>query len=472
MSGLFFKNIIEVSRLLRNRKISSFELVQQALKRIRELEPNLNAYIKIMDQEALQQARLADHEFAEGHYRGPLQGIPIAIKDIFETKGIVTTAGSKVLSHWKPTRDAIVVRKLRAAGAVIIGKTNLHEFAMGATTENPHFGSTHNPWNLSKIPGGSSGGSAVAVATGTCYGALGTDTGGSIRLPSSLCGIVGLKPTYNLIDRLGCVPLSWSLDHIGPMSRTIDDCALLLQAIADSKTLNQKHLNVSLENIATIDTQTIKIGICQNYFFKNVEDDIQMMIEQAELDLEKLGFHFVDIKIEGIEKALNAQKIISKAEAYVIHRATFVKHPDYFGEDVRYRLQSGAKVMAYDYIQAQRVRRVFVQNVKDAMRDCDLLLAPTHAITPFDIGERGAEESITNIFKLGKTPIGNILGFPILTIPCGFLSNGLPVGMQLIGKPYSEALLLSIGKIYEAAHDWINYYEKNKAYLKSEGISK
>lgn len=466
MDNLYFKDIYQVSRLLQTGAISSAELTQQLLNRIHKLDPALNAFIQVMDEEAIKQARAADDELMHGHIKGPLHGVPIAIKDIFETKGFVTTAGSKVLSKWKPDKDATVIRKLKEAGAIIIGKTNLHEFAMGSTTENPHYGPTHNPWNLRKIPGGSSGGSAAAVAAGMCYGALGTDTGGSIRLPSSLCGIVGLKPTFNLVDRTGCFPLSWSLDHIGPMGRTVNDCAIMLQAIADSKVLQMHRLDLSNEHLKNMNLKSIKIGLCKEYFFEGLEDNLRLVVDKAISDLENLGIKFVDIQIPGIAEGLEAQKIISKSEAYTIHQTTFEKHPDYFGEDVQFRLRAGAQVHASDYLNAQRIRRQFIINVKKAMSKCHLLLSPTHSITPFDIGQRTPEKSINNIFELGKTPIGNLMGYPILTVPCGFLSNHMPVGMQLIGKPYSEDLLLSVGKLYEAEHHWSSYLEQNDAYLK------
>ncbi|MCO7174883.1 amidase [Sporolactobacillus kofuensis] len=466
MDHLFFEDIRKISLQLKSGSISSVEITEKMLDRIHKLDPALNAYIQVMDGSALEQAKKADDEIIRGNIRGPLHGVPIAIKDIFETKGSITTAGSKVLSKWKPAQDAVVVSKLKDAGAVIIGKTNLHEFAMGSTTENPHYGPTRNPWNLTKIPGGSSGGSAVAVAAGMCYGALGTDTGGSIRLPSSLCGIVGLKPTFNLVNRKGCVPLSWSFDHIGPMARTVDDCALILQVIVDPKMIQNHGLDLSIENIHTIKHRSIKIGICKEYFFDGIEEEIQMIVEQAMYDLEAIGIQFIDIKIPGIAEGLNAQKIISKSEAYTFHKNTFEKYPNDFGKDVQFRLNSGSKVLASEYIEAQRVRRSFLENVKEAMKECDYILSPTHSITPFDVGERSPEESINNIFDLGKTPIGNLLGYPVLTVPCGFSSKKLPVGMQIIGKPYSEDQLLSIGKHYEEEHHWTEYFEQNNAYLK------
>lgn len=463
---LLFKSISDMSSLIKKREISPVELIELELKRIEQTDQALNAFIRVMEQDAKEQARLLELELQHEKIRGPLHGIPVAIKDIFETKGIITTAGSKVLSQWVPNKDATVVMRLKKAGAIIIGKTNLHEFAMGATTENPHYGPTRNPWNLKKIPGGSSGGSAAAVAAGMCYGALGTDTGGSIRLPSSLCGIVGLKPTFNLVDRQGCVPLSWSLDHIGPMARTVDDCALILAALLEPEKLSGLHLDITLKHIHEMNIKNVKIGICRDYFFENIEDSIQKVIDRAVEDFEGMGLQFKEVSIAGIDEAIQAQKIISKSESYAFHQKTFEKYRSDYGEDVRYRLDLGSKVSASDYINAQRIRKKFVLNVKKTMDSCDILFSPTHAITPFDIGQRDPEESMNNIFNLGKTPIGNLLGFPILTVPCGFSSKKMPVGMQLIGKPYSEVLLLAIGKKYEYAHHWVDSFEDNHAYTK------
>lgn len=456
MNELFFKDIKTVAGLIRNQKISPVELTKELLVRIDRLDPTLNAYITVLYEKAMCQAETMEKELMAGNIRSLLHGVPIAIKDIFETKGSVTTSGSKVFENFISDRDAEVVKLLKAAGAIIIGKTNLHEFAMGATTENPHYGPSRNPWNINKIPGGSSGGSAVAVAAGMAFGAVGTDTGGSIRLPAALCGIAGLKPTYDLVPTEGCTPLSWTQDHIGPMTRTVGDSRIMLNIMADPQKINLVDLESALS-----DLHGIRIGICEKYFFENMDAEMKKIINQALLQLKELGAEIIDIHLTGIEKALEAQKIISKSEAYTFHEPYFTKNPEWYGKDSQFRLNSGREVKASQYIGALRYRKQFIQKVLDTMakQQCDVLYAPANVIPPFDIGSIGPEDSINNIFRLGKTPLGNLLGFPALTIPCGLTADTLPVGFQLIGKPYADGLLLNIGELYERYSSQPNYVE-------------
>ncbi|MFC0273440.1 amidase [Metabacillus herbersteinensis] len=462
MNELFFKDIHSVANLLKKQEISPVELTKQLLDRIDDLEPSLNAYITVLYDDAMKQAESLERELLDGNIRSPLHGVPIAIKDIFETKGSRTTSGSKIFEQSISNRDADVVKLLKDAGAIIIGKTNLHEFAMGATTENPHYGPTRNPWNIKKIPGGSSGGSAVAVAAGMGFGAVGTDTGGSIRLPASLCGIVGIKPTYDLVSRKGCTPLSWTLDHIGPMTRTVADSRIMLKIMAAPVKKNRINLEIKRNNL-----NGIRIGICENYFFENMDQEMKRIVNQSLIKLKELGAEVVDITIPGIGDALEAHKIISKSEAYTFHEPSFKKNPEMYGEDSQFRLNSGNKVLASEYINALHYREKFIQNLLDSMAEykCDVLFSPTNSIPAFDIGSVPPEESINNIFHLGRTPIGNLLGFPVMTVPCGFTAENLPVGFQLTGKHYDDGLLLSIGELYEQSENWVSYLEKNEAYL-------
>lgn len=462
MNELFFKDIHTVSGLLKNHEISPVELTKQLLERINDLEPDLNAYIAVLGEDAIKQAKNLEKEIINGNIRSPLHGVPIAIKDIFETKGRITTSGSKIFEHSISNRDADVVKLLQDAGAIIIGKTNLHEFAMGATTENPHYGPTRNPWNLEKIPGGSSGGSAVAVAAGMAFGAVGTDTGGSIRLPAALCGIVGLKPTYDLVSTKGCTPLSWTLDHIGPMTRTVVDSRIMLNIMADSRKLKMMDLEMNRN-----DLKGIRIGVCEEYFFDSMDQEMKNIMKQSLKKLTELGAEVVDMSLSGIEDALEALKIISKSEAYTFHEGFFKKNPEMYGKDIQFRLNSGSEVTASQYINAYRYRNKFIQSLLDSMEEykCDVLFSPTNSIPAFDIGSVSPEDSIHNIFKLGKTPIGNLLGWPVISVPCGFTAENLPVGFQLIGKNYDEGLLLSIGELYEQSENWISYLEKNDTYL-------
>ncbi|AKM19015.1 Glutamyl-tRNA(Gln) amidotransferase subunit A [Geobacillus sp. 12AMOR1] len=463
MSQLFFKDIQSVGKLIRKKEISIVELTEQMLERISSIDPVLNAYITILPDEAKKQAQLLEKELLDGNDRGPLHGIPIAIKDIFETKGSITTSGSKVFADYISKNDAEIVSKLKEAGAIIIGKTNLHEFAMGATTENPHYGPTRNPWNINKIPGGSSGGSAAAVASGLAFGAVGTDTGGSIRLPSAICGIVGLKPTYDLVSTKGCTPLSWSLDHIGPMTRTVNDSRIMLRAMMDSGQLSKVDLEV-------LDLETLKgirIGYCKTYFFENMDEDMETVIYRALDKLRKFGAEIVEMNIPGIEEALNAQRIISISEAYTFHEPYFSEKGELYGKDVQIRLNAGREVLASQYIRAKRIQKTFSNQMLNIFseKNCHVLFTPTNTIAPYDIGSISPLETMNNIFRLGRTPIGNLLGFPAITVPCGFNSEKLPVGFQLIGRPYDDGLLLNIGEMYEKEENWISHLEKNEAYL-------
>lgn len=467
MKELFFKDIQTISGLLQRKEISLVELTKQLLERIEELEPTLNAYITVLKEEALEQAVLMEKELVEGNIRSSLHGVPIAIKDIFDTKGSITTSGSKVFENFIAERDAKVVEQLKAAGAIVIGKTNLHEFAMGATTENPHYGSTRNPWNIKKIPGGSSGGSAVAVATGTAFGAVGTDTGGSIRLPASLCGIVGLKPTYNLVNTDGCKPLSWTLDHIGPMTRTVAESRILLRIMADPANVSFIDLDTELT-----DLHGVRIGVCEKYFFENMDPEMKNVVQAAILQLEELGAEMVSIKLEDLEEAIEAQKVISKSEAYTFHEETFAKTPELYGKDTAYRLSLGHSVPATQYIRARNTRKCFIGHVLETMaqQGLDILFTPTNTNPPFDIGSIPPEESLNNIFTLGRTPLGNLLGFPVISVPCGFTEEKMPVSFQLIGKPYDDGEILNIAEVYEKSTNWVSYLEKNDAY-KTENIT-
>ncbi|MEK4198611.1 amidase [Cytobacillus sp. FSL K6-0265] len=461
MENVFFKDIETVSKMLRNQEITPVELTKQLLERIQSVDSVLNAYITLMSEEALTQAAVLEKELKEGNIRGPLHGVPIAIKDIFETKGSVTTSGSKIFEKFVSHHDAEIVTLLKKAGAIIIGKTNLHEFAMGATTENPHYGPSRNPWNIMKIPGGSSGGSAVAVAAGMAFGAVGTDTGGSIRLPAALCGVVGLKPTYDLISTAGCTPLSKSLDHIGPMTRTVADSRTLLRVCADAEKLKQVDLSTRLG-----DLKGIKVAVCKEYFFEGMDEEIAMHIHQALAKLESLGAEIIEVDIVGISEAIEAQKMIFKAEAYAFHESMFLDKPHLYGEDVQFRLQAGKGVLASEYIQAKQYQQAFQQHIRFKMIEehIDVFFSPTNVIPPFDIGSVGPEQSVNNIFRLGKTPLGNLLGLPILTIPCGFTSERLPIGFQIMGRVYEEGKVLAIGEVYEQSENWVAYLEKNEVF--------
>jgi aspartyl-tRNA(Asn)/glutamyl-tRNA(Gln) amidotransferase subunit A len=464
MNDILFETIETVAAHIKNKEISPVELTEVTIRQIHKTEPRLNAFITVMEEEAMVQAKQLEREIEKNQIRGPLHGIPIAVKDILQTKGVQTTSGSKIFEGWIPDEDATVVQKLREAGAIIIGKANLHEFAMGATTENPHYGSTKNPWNTSRIPGGSSGGSAVVTATGMAFGAVGTDTAGSIRLPAAMCGTVGFKPTYGLVSRDGCLPFSWSLDHVGPMTRTVKDAAIMLEVLKghdpkDSSTVSRNNSIVFNQQLK--DLKGVKLGFYEPYMFSGVDDGVKVVIEQAFRQLEALGAEIVPIDLPGIEQALDALKAIAQSEVVTFHKPLLKKYGHLYGDDLKYRFEFGSEVSATTYIQAQRRRNQFVRDTLKQMIGLDALIGPTNVQPPFEIGTMVPEMAISNMFTLGKTPLANILGFPALSVPCGFTAENLPVGLQFIGKPFADQKVLQIGDCYEQSEQWVKALKDN-----------
>jgi aspartyl-tRNA(Asn)/glutamyl-tRNA(Gln) amidotransferase subunit A len=454
MNDLLLSSISNVSQEIKEKSISPVELTEHLLRRIKKVDAYLHSYITVMEEEALAQAKQLEREIMEGKVRSPLHGVPIAIKDIIQTKGCKTTAGSKVFENWIPSKDAVVVKQLKHAGSIIIGKNNLHEFAMGATSENPHYGNVRNPWNAEKIPGGSSGGSAASVAAGLCYSSIGTDTAGSIRLPAAMCGVVGIKPTYGLVSTTGCLPFSWSLDHIGPLTRTVKDAAIMLEHLKDEK-VSKKNQSFLFDKPME-DLEGVTIGICEEYLFEEISSEVQPVINQALEKLKQLGGRLVKVELTGLQQALNALKIIAQSEVLSFHRPLLQKYRELYGEDLQFRFQFGSEILAVDYVDAQRIRSQFIQSTIDTMKEIDVLVGPTNIRQPYNIGSVGPKEAISNMFTLGKTPLANILGFPALTIPCGVTKEQLPVGLQLIGKPWREKHLLQIGDCFEATQNWEN----------------
>ncbi|WP_134700623.1 amidase [Ammoniphilus sp. YIM 78166] len=468
MSEPYFTDISSLSSLIQSRRLSPVELTEMLLQRIEQVNPTVNAFIKVMADDARKQADEREREVMEGRIRGPLHGVPIAIKDILETKGHETTAGSKIFANWIPDRDATVVQKLQEAGAVLIGKANLHEFAMGATTENPHYGVCRNPWDLERVPGGSSGGSAVAVATGLCFGAIGTDTAGSIRLPAAMCGIAGIKPTYGRVSRHGCLPFSWSLDHIGPMTRTVKDAAIMLEAISgfdplDSSSASRPPDVLWREGLP--DLKGVRLAVVRQHFFEDLDTELNRVVEQAILDMQALGAEVVEIELPGLADALQALKLIAQSEVLAFHQPLLNQYKEWYGEDLQYRFEFGQSISAVQYLNAQRTRSKMIQEAKVKLSDYDALLAPANARQPFHIGTVPPDQAISNMFTLGRTPFGNITGFPALTLPCGFMPGNLPVGLQLIGKPFEERRILQIAEVYERSQPWVARLSENQAYL-------
>lgn len=458
-TDLAFTSIREVANLYRQRKLSPVELTKLMLVRIENLNPKLNAYITVTGDLALAQAKKAETElFAPRgrkarRDRGPLHGIPISLKDNIYTKGIRTTAGSKILKDFVPERDAVVWAKLREAGAVLLGKTNLHEFAYGVTTNNPHYGPTRNPWDLARIPGGSSGGSAAAVAAGLCYGSIGTDTGGSIRIPAALCGIVGLKPTFGRVSVDDIIPLSHRLDCAGPLGRSSADTGLLLDPIFVHGT-KEPRLRTATKSSSL---RGFRLGLCEDFFLKIVSVEVEYAFENALRVFRRLGADVEEVSIPLLQETEDAGNQIAWAEATHYHQQAgwFPARAADYGEDVRTRLELGSKVPATTYIQSLEQRESFIESFHISMMDAklDALLVPTAPISAPAIGEETTPVCGTNhptrALLLRNNRPANLAGLPAVSVPCGFTPEGLPVGLQLIGVVTDEHLLLRIAAGFE-----------------------
>lgn len=475
---LAFTSIERVASLVQERKLSPVELTQIMLARIERINPQLNAYLTVTAEQALEQARQAEKEICaprgRAHYRGPLHGIPISLKDNIWTRGVRTTAGSKILRDFVPDEDAFVVTCLRRAGAIILGKTNLHEFAYGVTTDNPHYGPTRNPWDTSRIPGGSSGGPAAAVAAGLCCASIGTDTGGSIRIPAALCGIVGFKPSYGRVSSFGVVPLATSLDHTGPLARCVADAAILLRAIAGRDLLDEttipgpvpdfvRGLRASLTRPGRPSGKQrarLRLGRPREYYWEKLDDEVRQVVEAAVEDFERIGATIEEVSLPHLYDADEPATCIALAEARAFHQSAgwFPARAADYGEDVRKRLELGAQIRAIDYLHAASVRLQVQSDFARAFVRVDAIVAPTVPVAAPVIGEqkvsiREGEESVRSALLRLNRP-ANFTGLPAISVPCGFTATGLPVGLQLIGRRFDEASLLRIAHAYERAHDW------------------
>jgi len=460
-NSICFLTIGELSRLIKRREVSPVEVTTSFLERIDKLNGPINAYITVLGEEARKASREAEKNILGGNYLGPLHGIPIAVKDLFMTRGIRTTAGSKILANYIPQDDATVVERLKKAGAVIIGKTNLHEFAYGGTTNNPHYGPTRNPWDMERIPGGSSGGSAAAVAASLCSGSLGSDTAGSIRQPAAFCGIVGLKPTYGRVSRFGMIPLAWSLDHAGPITKSVEDAALILSAIAgrDTRDSSTSDIPVPDYTAALGDKITgLTIGVPGNYFFDVIDDEILSQFGNAIRVLEQQGANVETVTLPNIEHTPTLMWAIVGAEAYSYHEKFFKTRADEYGRDVRANLEVAQFVLANHYLKAQRVRNVFRTHVRETFNQVDVIITPTTLFSAPKIGQRtlkiGQREFNIVDGLVRVTAPFDLAGIPAISVPCGFTSSGLPVGLQIAGRPFAEATVLKVARKYEMITSW------------------
>ncbi len=459
--GLCYFSAGELSRLIRKKEVSPVEVVKAHLARVEALEPALNSFIALLPEQAVEEAKLAEREIQAGRYRGPLHGIPIGLKDLFYVKGVPNTSGSKIFDHFIPDYDSTLALKLKKAGTILLGKLNLHQFAYGPTGENPDYGNMHNPWDTKRIPGGSSGGSASATASGQCTLAMGTDTGGSIRIPSAVCGLVGLKPTYGRLSRYGITVLSWSQDHPGPMTRTVEDCALVMNAVAGYDPRDPSSSNRSIPDFAQSLTENIKglrVGVPKEPFEDPVDSEVEHFVRNAIELLGKLGatIHEISWLMYHESKAISSTILMAEATAY--HSQLMKRQGSRLDPKVRLRLEAGLLISAVDYLQAQRARRLFYQQSCDLFNEVDLLAGPTVPITACNIG---TEEVQIGNTRMGVIPLltqhtrpYNLNGFPAITVPCGFSKNGLPIGFQLAGKPFDEATVLRAAFAYEQATEW------------------
>ncbi len=450
-----------LSELIRKGEVSPVEIINATLRRIEKYDGQLKAFITVLWEEALDGAKQAEASISRRGYIGPLHGIPIGFKDIIFTKGIRTTCGSKILSDFIPREDATVVSRLKKAGAIIVGKLNLHEFAYGATSINPHYGTPRNPWNGRCIPGGSSGGSAVAVATSLCLGALGTDTGGSIRVPSALCGIVGLKPTYGRVSSHGVYPLSWSQDHIGPMAKTVRDAAILLRSIAGHDPRDHTSSSLPVPDYPSIreSVKGLRAGVPLDHYFDNCDPEVQDSVLKALEILKDRGILVEEVSIPHLRHAITASIGIQSAEAASQHE-NYLKgsQSEDYGKDVRGLLKTGLFVTATQYVKAQRVRSVIRKEFCKVFERVDVLITPALPILAPRLDQHsvtisGKRESVRSALTRLMRPY-NLVGIPTIVIPCGFSNSGLPMALQIAGRPFEESTILAVARAYEKRTPW------------------
>jgi aspartyl-tRNA(Asn)/glutamyl-tRNA(Gln) amidotransferase subunit A len=453
---LNFLTIAEAADLIRSKKLSPVELTQAHLERIAKLEPMLNSFITVTGEMALEQARAAEAEISRGDYRGALHGVPIGLKDLYPLANVATTAGSKFLRDTVDLADCTVVGKLRTAGSVFVGKTNMHEWAFGVINDNVHFGTCKNPWDTACSPGGSSGGSAAALAAGLCMGALGSDTRGSIRIPAGLCGIVGLKPTYGRVSLRGVVPLSWTLDHAGPMARTVKDVAILLQAIAGWDEGDPLSVNVPVDDYVSHIHEGVKglrIGVLQDELFSEAEPAIQQAVDEAAQVLVGLGAVMSQQLPYCSFDTRETSRFISGVEAAAFHEERLRTRPEDFGADVLARLQSSQEFKAADYANARRAQVQLIYDMRNVFKNVDLLIAPTTPMAAPRFDNPAELDKGRTVLSWFTAPF-NMAGNPAISLPCGFTKDGLPIGLQLVAAPWQEAQLLRAAFAYEQATDW------------------
>jgi aspartyl-tRNA(Asn)/glutamyl-tRNA(Gln) amidotransferase subunit A len=453
----------DLGRMIATKQVSPVEVVRVHLERISALDPTLRAFITVCADAALKAARTAEGDLMAGRALGPLHGVPWAPKDLYSTKGVRTTGGSKILADSVPSDDATVVARLARAGAILLGKLNMHEFAYGPEGLNAHYGDTRNPWSADahRITGGSSSGSGAAVAAGLAPGSLGSDTGGSIRIPASLCGITGLKPTYGRVSRAGVLPLAWSMDHVGPMTRSARDCALMLAAIAgyDPADPTSSVLPVPDYGAAlTGDVKGLRVGLLRAHFTDAAAPDVRTALEAAAKQLEQAGAVVDEVDLTQVTHVAAASAAIVASEALAYHAPWMRSRPQDYQPDVRERLRMGAFITGAQYVRSQQIRALLTREVDEALARRDVLLAPATPLAAPVLGERetalGDGPSDVRAALLRCTRPFNFSGHPACAAPCGFTAGGLPIGLQIVGRPFDEATVLRVVDAYQRITDW------------------
>ncbi len=450
-----FRTISELSQRLRRRQVSPVEITQDCLKRIERLNPELNAFITVTGESALAEARLAEAKILRGEWRGPLHGVPVALKDLIDTAGVRTTAASALYKDRIPEQDADVVRRLRQAGAVIVGKNNLHEFAYGGSSLVSYFGEVHNPWDLGRVAGGSSGGSAAAVVAGLAYAAIGTDTAGSIREPAALCGCVGLKPTYGRVSSRGVIPLSLSLDHVGPLAATVADAAIVLQAIAGYDAADITTADVAVAGyVAALreDAKSLRVGVPRAYFFDDLDAEVASAMEHALRGIATLVAEMKEVHVD-----VPMDRSLQTAESYAYHAENAAKSPELYQPETLRRIRSGEKVSAAEYTLRRRELDEARRSIGQVFADVDLLVTPTMPMPAPAIADLKADPKAlrpAELKLLRNTRPFNVWGLPAISVPCGFTQSGLPIGLQIAGPHWREDLVLRLARAYEQATAW------------------
>ncbi len=466
------RTITELAPLLRRRELSPVEVTQTCLDRIKQLNPSLNAFITVTAESALDAARAAEAEIARGQWRGPLHGVPISLKDLIDTANVRTTSGSALHKDRIPAEDAEVVRRLQQAGAVIVGKNNLHEFAYGASSLVSFFGDVHNPWALEHITGGSSGGSAAAVAAGLCYATIGTDTAGSVREPAALCGCVGLKPTYGRVSKCGVYPLSRSLDHVGPLAMTVADAAIVLQTLAGYDPLDLDSCDVAVTDyVATLDegAKSLRVGVPRDFFYEGLDPEVSSAVEQALTVIKTLVAEIREVHLD-----VPTDRKLQSIESYAIHADDMNKTPELYQPETLRRLQTGADVSAADYLRLRNEQDQARRSISRVFADVDVLVTPATPLpAPASARLKATPDALrpAELLLLRNTRPFNVWGLPAISVPCGFTQTGLPIGLQIAGPVWREDMVLRLAHAYEQATAWPTRSSQIGTAARAESVS-